>query len=130
MQLSLSATTFLVRDYDAAIAWFTQALRFTLVEDTPLPGGKRWVRVVAGQGPSCLLLAKAEGAVQEAAVGRAAGGRVAYFLHTDDFAASHAHMQKRGVRFHETPRKEVYGTVAVFEDLYGNRWDLIEPAKV
>jgi catechol 2,3-dioxygenase-like lactoylglutathione lyase family enzyme len=129
MAQSLTAVTYVVRDYDEAIAWFTQALGFTLLEDAALSPSKRWVKVAAGQGSTSLLLAKAEGAEQEAAVGKAAGGRVAYFLYTDDFAESQARMTKRGVRFLETPRKEIYGQVAVFEDLYGNRWDLIEPAK-
>jgi catechol 2,3-dioxygenase-like lactoylglutathione lyase family enzyme len=127
--MKLSAITYLVRDYDEAIAWFTQALGFRLVEDTPLSASKRWVKVAAGQGETCLLLAKAEGPEQEAAIGKAAGGRVAYFLYTDDFSSAHQRMVARGVRFLETPRKEAYGTVAVFEDLYGNPWDLIEPQK-
>lgn len=127
MTLSLSAVTFLVRDYDEAIFWFTERLGFSLVEDTPLSPGKRWVKVAAGRGGTCLMLAKADGPEQQRAIGKAAGGRVAYFLYTDDFAATHARMQAAGIRFREEPRKEAYGTVAVFEDLYGNGWDLIEP---
>ncbi|MGB6116826.1 MAG: VOC family protein [Mesorhizobium sp.] len=126
MTQRLGAVTFLVRDYDEAIGWFQQALDFALIEDTPLGGGKRWV-LVGPDGGSPLLLAKADGAEQEAAIGRQAGGRVAFFLHTDDFAAGHKRMIGAGVVFREDPRHEAYGTVAVFEDLYGNPWDLIEP---
>lgn len=123
----LAALTYLVRDYDEAIAWFTSALGFRLVEDTRMSETRRWVLVEAGGGGSRLLLAKADGPEQEAAIGHAAGGRVAFFLYTDDFARGHAAMLAKGVRFRETPRHEAYGTVAVFEDLYGNGWDLIEP---
>ena len=117
----------LVADYDAAIAFFTQALRFTLVDDTDQGGGKRWVVVAppGGQG-GALLLARAVNDRQRAQVGDQFGGRVGLFLHTDDFAAQHAHMLAHGVRFAEAPRHEPYGTVAVFEDLHGNRWDLIQ----
>ncbi len=121
---SLAAITFLVRDYDEAIGWFSRCLGFSLVEDTPLGDGKRWV-VVAGQGGTRLLLARADGPAQQAAIGHAAGGRVAFFLETDDFTRDHAAMVAAGVTFREEPRHESYGTVAVFEDLYGNRWDLI-----
>jgi len=124
----LGAVTFLVRDYDEAIAFFTHALQFELLEDTPLGEGKRWVRVAprGGRGAQ-LLLARASTPEQEAAVGRQAGGRVFLFLHTGDFQRDAARMQSAGVRFLETPRQEAYGTVAVFVDLYGNKWDLIEP---
>ncbi len=125
----LHAVTYLVRDYDEAIAWFRDVLKFDVLEDTPIGQSKRWVRVAALGGGSCLLLAKAEGEKQRDAVGHAAGGRVAFFLHTDDFAADHARMLAKGVTFREPPRHEPYGTVAVFEDLYGNAWDLIEPTK-
>jgi catechol 2,3-dioxygenase-like lactoylglutathione lyase family enzyme len=128
--MKLAHVTFLVRGYDEAIAWFTQALGFELVENADLGHGKRWVVVAAPGGGSRLLLAQADGAAQAAQVGRAAGGRVAYFLQTDDFARDHAAMLAHGVRFRETPRHEAYGTVAVFEDLYGNGWDLIQPVKV
>lgn len=124
----LAAVTFLVRDYDEAIAWFTHRLRFRLVEDVAMAEGKRWVVVEAPGGGSRLLLARADGFQQEQAVGSAAGGRVAYFLHTDDFAQDHAAMLANGVHFREAPRHEPYGTVAVFDDLYGNGWDLIQPA--
>ncbi len=123
----LAAVTYVVRDYDEAIAWFTTCLGFALLEDTPLEGGKRWVRVAPAGGGTALLLARAATAEQSAAVGRAAGGRVAFVLHTDDFARDHAAWAARGVRFVEAPRREAYGVVAVFEDLYGNRWDLVEP---
>lgn len=126
---SLAAITFLVRDYDEAIAWFTAALGFDLVDDVELGGGKRWVLVApAGQTP-CLLLARADGDSQAARVGDQTGGRVAFFLHTDDFSRDHERMSAAGVVFLETPRQEPYGTVAVFADLYGNRWDLIEPRR-
>jgi catechol 2,3-dioxygenase-like lactoylglutathione lyase family enzyme len=117
----------LVRDYDEAVAFFTGALGFHLREDTPLGGGKRWV-VVAPEGGAALLLARAATPEQEAAVGRQAGGRVGFFLHTDDFQRDYHAFRARGVRFREAPRKEAYGTVAVFEDLYGNSWDLLQPA--
>lgn len=120
--------TYLVRDYDEAIAWFTHALGFRVEEDTPLDAGKRWVLVGSEDGPA-LLLARAANATQAAAVGQQAGGRVFLFLETDDFARDHAAMQARGVRFVEAPRHETYGIVAVFEDLYGQRWDLIQRAR-
>jgi catechol 2,3-dioxygenase-like lactoylglutathione lyase family enzyme len=129
MTLALHAFTYLVRDYDEAIQWFTSKLGFQLVEDTALGDDKRWVRVAARPGGPFLLLAKAQGAEQMAAIGTAAGGRVAYFLHCDDFASEAARMRAAGIRFREHPRHESYGTVAVFEDLYGNGWDLIEPRK-
>lgn len=117
----------LVADYDEAIAWFTGKLGFTLVEDTDQGDGKRWVVVRPPGGKAGLLLARAVGG-QAATVGRQGGGRVWLFLETDDFARDHAAMRAAGVRFAEAPRREPYGTVAVFEDLYGNRWDLIQPA--
>jgi catechol 2,3-dioxygenase-like lactoylglutathione lyase family enzyme len=123
----LALVALVVHDYDAAIAFFTGALGFTLVEDTPLgDGGKRWVVVSPGEGSAGVLLARASGPAQEARVGDQTGGRVALFLDTDDFAASHSRMTAAGVRFVEGPRREDYGTVAVFEDLMGNRWDLVE----
>ncbi|MFM9921808.1 VOC family protein, partial [Variovorax sp. H27-G14] len=127
----LATVTLLVREYDEAIRFFTRALRFELVEDTPRGPGKRWVVVAPSQGAgnagATLLLAKAVTDEQEAAVGKQAGGRVLLFLHTSDFAADHAHMAAHGVRFLEEPRHEPHGTVAVFQDLCGNRWDLIQP---
>ncbi len=120
--------TLVVRDYDEAIQYFTQKLGFALLEDTPREGDKRWVVVAppTSQGAG-LLLARAATPEQEACVGRQTGGRVFLFLHTDDFAADYQAMQARGVRFVEAPRNEAYGTVVVFEDLYGNRWDLLQP---
>ncbi|MDF3983456.1 VOC family protein [Luteibacter sp. PPL201] len=128
---SLGAITFLVHDYDEAIAFFTRALRFDLIEDVPQGDGKRWV-TVAPRGPQAgarLLLARAANDTQRAHVGQQGGGRVFLFLHTDDFAADHAHMLAHGVHFREAPRHEPYGTVAVFDDLYGNGWDLIQARK-
>jgi catechol 2,3-dioxygenase-like lactoylglutathione lyase family enzyme len=122
---TLSTITYLVRDYDEAIAWFGTALEFSTIEDTELSDGKRWVLVDAGGVR--LLLAKAQGAEQIAAIGNAAGGRVAYFMKSDNFARDHGRMVAAGVKFREPPRYEPYGIVAVFEDLYGNGWDLIEP---
>ncbi len=124
---SLVLTALLVRDYDEALAYFTVALGFELREDTRLPGGKRWV-VVGPRGGGGLLLAQAATDRQRALIGGQGGGRVFLFLETDDFAHDHAQFTDRGVRFVEPPRREPYGQVAVFEDLYGNRWDLIEPA--
>ena len=124
----IGAVAFLVRDYDEAIAWFIRTLDFELVEDTPLGGGKRWVLVAPrGGNGTPLLLAKADGDEQQAQVGNQAGGRVFLFLHTDNFARDHERMLAAGVKFREEPRHETYGTVAVFEDLYGNPWDLIGP---
>jgi catechol 2,3-dioxygenase-like lactoylglutathione lyase family enzyme len=125
--MKLAAVTYLVRDYDEAIQWFVDALGFELLEDVTLGDAKRWVRVAPHNSGTCLLLALAVGPEQVAAIGKAAGGRVAYFLHTDDFDRSYKNMKIRNVKFRETPRHEAYGTVAVFEDIYGNAWDLIEP---
>lgn len=125
--MRLSLVAFLVRDYDEAIAWFTGALGFALTRDEDQGGGKRWVVVTPPGGEMGLLLARAVGD-QAATIGRQAGGRVGFFLETADFARDHARMVAAGVRFLETPRHEPYGTVAVFEDLHGGRWDLIQPA--
>lgn len=124
--MRLALVTLVVRDYDEALAFFTGPLGFRLVEDTPLGEDKRWV-VVAPRGAAGagLLLARAATPAQEDAVGRQAGGRVAYFLESDDFARDHARLRAAGVRFTEAPRHEAYGDVAVFLDLYGNRWDLV-----
>lgn len=134
MARRIALATLLVRNYDEAIAFFTGVLGFAVGEDKPLDGaGKRWVTVVPPlggtppRGGAGLLLARAEGDTQRAAVGRQAAGRVAFFLETDDFARDHAAFMAGGVRFIEMPRREDYGIVAVFEDLYGNLWDLIEP---
>jgi catechol 2,3-dioxygenase-like lactoylglutathione lyase family enzyme len=127
--MRLHATTLLVRDYDEAIGFFTEKLGFHLAEDTDLGGGKRWVRVTPSPGEAGILLAQAVGAAQQSAIGNAAGGRVAFFLHTDDFVSRHAQMLADGVHFREKPRSEPYGKVAVFEDLYGNPWDLVGPGQ-
>jgi catechol 2,3-dioxygenase-like lactoylglutathione lyase family enzyme len=119
--------TLVVRDYDEAIAWYTNVLGFSLVSDTPLSDTKRWVVVAPEKdGSSRLLLAKADGELQEASIGNQTGGRVALFLHTDKFANDYAAMTKAGVHFLEEPRYETYGSVVVIEDLYGNKWDLLE----
>jgi len=125
---SLGAVTFLVRDYDEAIAFFVDALGFDLIEDSPQGDGKRWVTVAPrGSRGTHLLLARAVNDEQKAHIGKQGGGRVFLFLQTDDFAGDHARMLAHGVRFREEPRHEPYGTVAVFEDIYGNGWDLIQP---
>ncbi|WP_049623855.1 VOC family protein [Frateuria defendens] len=130
MRHAIAALSLLVRDYDEAIAWYTRCLAFDVVEDTPLGGGKRWVLLAPpGARETRLLLARADGPAQQAGIGRQAGGRVFLFLHVDDFHARHAAMLAAGVRFLEAPRGEPYGTVAVFEDLYGNRWDLLQPKR-
>lgn len=127
MPQHLSCIALLVQDYDEAIAYFTSKLDFTLVEDTPRGGDKRWVLIAPPGSPEThLLLAKAATAEQVARVGDQAGGRVFLFLKTDDFWGDYRRMQERGVRFCETPRQEPYGHVVVFEDLYGNRWDLLQ----
>lgn len=126
MSTLLSRVALIVRDYDEAIAWFTSKLGFSLLEDTP-QGDKRWV-VVAPPGGSCaLLLARAANPGQAGFIGNQAGGRVWLFLESRDFWQDYQRMLAAGVHFCETPRTEDYGTVAVFEDLYGNRWDLLQP---
>ncbi len=123
----LGLVTYVAREYDEAIGFFVGKLGFTLVEDTDMGDGKRWVVVSTGEGAS-LLIARAEGEQQLASVGNQTGGRVGFFLQTDNFDRDFAEWTARGVKFHEQPRHEVYGTVAVFEDVYGNTWDLIQPA--
>ncbi|MBN1920738.1 MAG: VOC family protein [Anaerolineae bacterium] len=128
---SIASLTFLVRDYDEALVFFTGALRFTVLEDTPLGDGKRWVRVApAGTSGAALLLAQAVGPEQSLRVGDQTGGRVFLFLETADFWGDYDHMRVHGVRFLEEPRNEAYGWVVVFMDLYGNKWDLIQPHAV
>jgi len=123
----LSALALLVRDYDEAIAWFTHVLGFHLVEDTMLSPTKRWVRVAPSRdGEMSLLLARAATPEQVAMIGRQGAGRVWLFLHSDDFVADYSRLRDAGVVFEEAPRDEAYGRVAVFTDLYGNRWDLVE----
>ena len=128
MTLSMATLTLVVADYDAAITFYCERIGFTLIEDTDLGDGKRWVLIAPDNGKGTrLLLAKAVGAKQSDAVGNQTGGRVMGFLETSNFAAEHARMVSRGINFLEEPRHEAYGWVAVFEDLYGNKWDLIEP---
>jgi lactoylglutathione lyase len=128
MKQTLADIALLVRDYDEALAFYTQKPRFVLLEDTDMGGGKRWVRVAPpGATESGLLLAKAATPDQIAHIGNQTGGRVFLFLHTDDFWRDYRAMQAAGVRFLEEPRSEPYGTVVVFEDLCGNKWDFIEP---
>ncbi len=123
---SVGAVTLLVPDYQEAIDYFVGTLGFTLVEDTRLSEGKPWVLVSPGAG-TCLLLAKANGERQIAAIGNQSGGRVFLFLTTDDFWRDFRTYRSRGVEFQEEPRHEEYGLVAVFTDKFGNQWDLIEP---
>ena len=128
MSQSIATVSLVVAEYDEAIAFYCDQLGFTLIADTDLGGGKRWVLVgPAGGHGARLLLARADGAQQQAAIGNQTGGRVMLFLETDDFARDHKAMLARGVEFTEAPRHESYGSVAVFRDLYGNLWDLIEP---
>ena len=126
----VATVTVVVSDYDEAVAWYVEKLGFTLAEDVDLGGGKRWVVVApaGGQGAR-LLLAEASDAEQASRIGNQSGGRVFLFLETDDFGRDHVAMLARGVEFREAPRTEAYGTVAVFADLYGNLWDLIEPKR-
>lgn len=127
MRRRIGCVTYLVRDYDEAIRYFTQALRFEVIEDTRLSDTKRWVLVAPpGSTETCLLLARAATPEQELRVGDQAGSRVFLFLHTSDFRRDYEQMRSRGVMFQESPRREPYGTVAVFADLYGNRWDLLQ----
>jgi catechol 2,3-dioxygenase-like lactoylglutathione lyase family enzyme len=127
MTQKLGYVALVVRDYDEAITFYTQSLGFQLIEDTDLGGGKRWVRVrPPGSNGTDLLLAKAVNPEQASRIGNQTGGRVFLFLHTDDFWRDYQAMTERGVKFHENPREEGYGTVAVFEDLYGNKWDLLQ----
>lgn len=128
MKGRIALVTLVVPDYDQAIAFYCGALRFDLVADTQLPDGKRWVVVRPGGDGAGLVLAEAAGAAQEAAIGNQAGGRVGFFLHTDDFERDFCAFVAAGVRFLEAPRTEAYGTVAVFEDVFGNKWDLLQPA--
>lgn len=126
MVQSISAVALVVRDYDEAIHFFTHGLGFHVVEDTARSPHKRWVIVRPPGGGTALLLAKAASPEQAARVGDQTGGRVFLFLQTDDFWRDYHALKARGVRFTEAPREEAYGTVAVFVDLYGNRWDLIQ----
>ena len=126
MALTIATFTLLVDDYDRGIAYFRDVLGLTLAEDTALGGGKRWV-VMTGAGGARMLLAQADGEAQRAAIGNQTGGRVGFFMQTDDFAADHTRLLAAGVTFLEQPRHESYGSVAVFVDAFGNKWDLIGP---
>lgn len=129
MPQRLAHVTLLVHDYDEAIDFYTRKLGFELRTDTALGGGKRWVLVapVGSTESSSLLLARADNVAQRSQVGVQAGGRVCLFLTTDNFWDDYHRMQAQGVRFRELPREEAYATVVVFEDLYGNYWDLLQP---
>lgn len=130
MNQHIALLSLVVEDYDDAIAFYTEKLSFTLEEDTALSETKRWVRVAPpGTGTCQLLLAKAADATQRASIGNQTGGRVFLFLYTDDFWRDYRDMQEKGVHFVRPPKEEPYGTVAVFEDLYGNMWDLLEPKR-
>jgi catechol 2,3-dioxygenase-like lactoylglutathione lyase family enzyme len=129
MPQSLAHITLLVREYEEALTFFTEALGFRVVEDSPLPAGKRWLVVTPpGSRSASLLLAEAVTPEQLQHVGHQSGDRVFLFLHTDDFWRDYRLMQASNVKFLESPRQESYGTVAVFEDLYGNKWDLLQPS--
>jgi predicted enzyme related to lactoylglutathione lyase len=130
MPRTIATVSLLVDDHDQAIHFYTQALRFDLLEDTLLSPGKRWVRVAPAGGGTALLLARAATPEQRALVGGQGAGRVWLFLHTDDFDGELAHFRAHGVRLLEPPRHEAYGRVVVFLDLYGNRWDLIQPVQL
>jgi len=127
MKQKIGALALIVPDYDEAVAFYTGKLGFDLIEDTDLGNGKRWVLVAPkGSSETRLLLAKADGETQQAAIGNQTGGRVFLFLNTDDFDRDHHAMMTAGVTFLETPRSELYGKVAVFQDPFGNKWDLIQ----
>lgn len=125
----IGLVTLIVQDYDEAIDFYVRTVGFRLIEDTRLDEHKRWVVLAPpGAGQTGLLLAQAATSSQRERIGDQTGGRVCLFLSTDDFDRDYRQMRAAGVRFTETPRREPYGTVAVFEDLYGNRWDLIQPS--
>lgn len=128
MSQQIAHISLVVKDYDEAIRFYVDVLGFTLLEDTRLSPTKRWVRVAPKGSNTSLLLAKADGAIQEQYIGNQTGGRVFLFLYTDDFERDFNTYCNRGVVFVRPPQKESYGTVAVFKDLYGNLWDLIQPA--
>ncbi|MFC6440812.1 VOC family protein [Bowmanella sp. JS7-9] len=127
MTQSLAAISLLVDDYDRAIEYYTSVLGFTLLEDIAMGAGKRWVKVAPGGAGCAFVLAKASNDRQRQTIGGQGGGRVWLFLQTDDFWADYQRYQQRGVSFLETPREEPYATVVVFEDIFGNRWDLLQP---
>jgi len=130
MKQNIGAVSLLVRDYDEAISFYVDKLGFDLIEDTDMDNGKRWILVApqnsrSDSGQTCLLLAKASSPNQLLHVGNQTGGRVFLFLHADDFWRDYNRMKELGVHFLEEPRNEPYGMVVVFEDLYGNKWDLL-----
>ena len=127
MTQNIGHIALLIREYDEAIRFFVNKLNFSLIEDSDRGGGKRWVLIAPpGSTGTSLLLARADGLNQEVAIGRQTGGRVFLFLHTDDFWGDYQSMISKGIEFTEKPRDEAYGTVVVFKDLYGNKWDLLE----
>lgn len=129
MQQTIAGIALLVADYDEAIAFYTQKLGFALISDIDLGGGRRWVQVAPNSASETrLVLSKTDTPEQRSHVGKQTDGRVLLFLHTDNFWRDYQAMSARGVHFLETPREEAYGTVAVFEDLYGNTWDLLQPS--
>ena len=130
MRQTLAHIALVVRNYDEAIAFYTRVLGFNLIEDSDLGGGKRWVLVAPpGSTGTTVLLAQAASPEQASRIGNQTGGRVFLFLHTDDFWRDYRLLQSRNVQFVRDPKEEEYGTVAVFADLYGNLWDLIERKK-
>jgi catechol 2,3-dioxygenase-like lactoylglutathione lyase family enzyme len=130
MAISITSLTLVVRDYDEALDFFINSLRFKVIEDTPMENGKRWVLVApSGSKGASLLLARADSPEQQNRIGDQTGGRVSLFLQTEDFWNDYQHMKFNGVQFAEQPRQETYGTVVVFLDLYGNKWDLIQPSE-
>jgi catechol 2,3-dioxygenase-like lactoylglutathione lyase family enzyme len=124
--MHISSFALVVNDYDEAIAYYTEKLGFELREDSPRENGKRWVLVAPPNAQTSILLAQAATDTQSQFVGNQTGGRVGFFLHTDDFKRDYDLFLARGVKFCELPRHESYGSVAVFEDLYGNRWDFLQ----
>ncbi|MBJ3785959.1 VOC family protein [Devosia sediminis] len=130
MSQAIATIALVVADYDEAIAFYRDAVGFALLEDVDMGSGKRWVLLAPPGGSGArLLLARADGPEQAAVIGRQAGGRVMLFLETDSFAADYKRMVEAGVTFLEDPRHEPYGSVAVFVDLYGTKWDLIQPKR-
>jgi catechol 2,3-dioxygenase-like lactoylglutathione lyase family enzyme len=129
MKQYIAHVALVVKEYDEAIEFYTQKLNFRLLDDTPLGNGKRWVLVAPpGDHETCLLLARAADDIQAMHIGNQAGGRVFLFLYTDDFWRDYNAMLDKGIRFARPPQQEPYGMVAVFEDLYGNLWDLLQPS--